>query len=80
MVARGRQQMRRKIRSITAEAKWSGRFLSAFPALATIMILSINPQYFSEIYDEPFFPYMLGVVAVLLLCNFLFMRWLVKIE
>lgn len=79
-IARGRQQLQRKVRSITAEAKWSGRFLSFFPIGATIMLLSINPAYFAEISDKPFFIPMLCVVAGLLFMNILFMRWLVKIE
>ncbi|VDC21153.1 type II secretion system F family protein [Pseudogemmobacter humi] len=79
-IARGRQQMRRKVRSITAEAKWSGRFLSFFPLLATTMLLAINPGYFEEISDKPFFLPMLAVVGGLLTLNILFMRWLVKIE
>lgn len=79
-IARGRQQMRRKVRSITAEAKWSGRFLSFFPLLATAMLLAINPDYFDEIADKPFFLPLLTVVGGLLTLNILFMRWLVKIE
>lgn len=79
-IARGRQQLRRKVRSITAEAKWSGRFLSFFPLGATAMLLTVNPDYFSEISDKPFFMPMLGVVAGLLSLNMLFMRWLVSVE
>ncbi|MDQ2065364.1 type II secretion system F family protein [Xinfangfangia sp. CPCC 101601] len=79
-IARGRQQLRRKVRSITAEAKWSGMFLSCFPLGAVVMLLTINPDYFSEISDKPFFLPMLTVVGVLLGMNVLFMRWLVKIE
>lgn len=79
-IARGRQQLRRKVRSITAEAKWSGLFLSVFPLVAVSMLMMINPDYFTEIADRPFFLPMLAVVAVLLSLNVLFMRWLVKIE
>ncbi|WP_112310099.1 type II secretion system F family protein [Pseudogemmobacter bohemicus] len=79
-IARGRQQLRRKVRSITSEAKWSGRFLSFFPLGATVMLLVVNPDYFSEISDKPFFVPMLGLVATLLFLNILFMHWLVKVE
>ncbi len=79
-IARSRQQLQRKVRSITAEAKWSGRFLSAFPLIAAAALLAINPKYFDDIADKGFFMPMLGVVAVLLLLNILFMRWLVRIE
>ena len=79
-IARGRQQTRRKIRAMTAEAKWSGNFLSAFPLAASMMLLAINPSYFSEISDKPFFTPLMAVVGVLLALNILFMRWLVKVE
>lgn len=79
-IARGRQQLRRKVRSITSEAKWSGRFLSFFPLGATVMLLVANPSYFSEISGKPFFMPMLGLVGTLLILNMLFMHWLVKVE
>lgn len=79
-IARARQQLRRKVRSITAEAKWSGRFLSAFPLLATLLLLSINPGYFSDISGQRFFVPLLTLVGLLLGLNILFMRWLVKLE
>lgn len=79
-IARGRQQMRRKIAAIIAEARWSGRFLSAFPLLATGMVLLINPTHFAEIQDQSWFGPMLWGVGGLLLVNLFFMNWLVKVE
>lgn len=79
-IARGRQQMRRKVRAITAEAKWTGRFLSAFPLLACMALLAINPEYFSEISDKSFFQPMLAVVGLLLALNLLFMRRIARFE
>lgn len=79
-IARGRQQLLRKVRSITAEARWSGRFLTCFPLLATAMLLAVNPRYFDDIQDKDFFWPMIAGVAFLLLLNMLFMRWLVRIE
>ncbi len=79
-IERGRQQLRRKVRSITSEAKWSGRFLSFFPIAATVVLLAANPDYFSEISGQPFFVPMLGLVGALLFLNILFMHWLVKVE
>lgn len=79
-VSRGRLQMRRKIRAITAESKWSGRFLSAFPILATGGLLLVNPNFYDGVSDQAFFrPLMIGV-AGLLVVNVLFMRWLLKLE
>ncbi|MDZ4393709.1 type II secretion system F family protein [Cypionkella sp.] len=79
-IARGRQQMRRKVKAITAEAKWSGRFLSAFPVVATMALLAINPDYFLEIQGKPFFKPMLAGVAALLFVNVWFMHKMTKME
>ena len=79
-IARARQQLRRKVDSITAEAKWSGRFLSAFPLLAIGGINLANPDYFDGLSDQPWFPYLVGVVIVLLVVNVIFMRWLSQLD
>jgi len=72
--------MRRKITAIIAEARWSGRFLSAFPLLATGMVLVLNPTHFAEIQGQSWFGPMLWGVGLLLVVNLLFMNWLVKVE
>jgi len=79
-IARGRQQMRRKISAIIAEARWSGRFLSAFPLIATGLVLMINPAHFEDIQGLDFFKPLLAVVGALLVLNLLYMRWLVQVE
>lgn len=79
-IARGRQQMRRKISAIIAEARWSGRFLSAFPLIATGLVLLINPAHFEDIQDLDFFKPLLAVVGILLVLNLIYMRWLVRVE
>lgn len=79
-IARGRQQMRRKISAIIAEARWSGRFLSAFPLIATGLVLTINPAHFEDIQGLDFFKPLLAVVGALLVLNLLYMRWLVQVE
>lgn len=79
-ITRGRQQMRRKIAAATAEAQWSGRFLSAFPILASGAMLVVSPGFFDEIIDKPFFPRILAVVGVLLVMNILFMRRMLRVE
>ncbi|RRH76906.1 type II secretion system F family protein [Falsigemmobacter faecalis] len=79
-IARGRQQMRRKISAIIAEARWSGRFLSAFPLIATGLVLLINPAHFEDIQGLDFFKPLLAIVGALLVLNLLYMRWLVQVE
>ncbi len=43
-VIRARFKLFRRVKAITAEAKWSGMFLSAFPIGALVMINVIQPQ------------------------------------
>jgi tight adherence protein B len=48
-VIRARFRLFRRVKAITAEAKWSGMFLSVFPLLALVMINVIQPNYYDEV-------------------------------
>ncbi|TMV67515.1 pilus assembly protein TadB, partial [Thioclava sp. BHET1] len=45
-VIRSRFKLFRRVKAITAEAKWSGMFLSAFPIAAVVMINVVQPHYY----------------------------------
>jgi tight adherence protein B len=79
-VIRARFKLFRRVRAITAEAKWSGMFLSAFPIGALIMIQVIQPNYFDEVKDTPSFIPAALVVGVLLVINVIFMKMMVNIK
>jgi len=79
-VIRSRFRLFRRVNAITAEAKWSGKLLSAFPILALIVINIIQPNYFDEVMLEPEFIPACIVVAVFLVVNLLVMRHLVNIK
>tara|TARA_R110000850_G_scaffold17028_14_gene52686 strand:- start:475 stop:1437 length:963 start_codon:yes stop_codon:yes gene_type:complete len=79
-VIRARFKLFRRVNAITAEAKWSGKFLSAFPIVALIVIKLGDPHYYDEVMThELFIP---GCIAVVLfLCaNLLVMRNLTDIK
>ena len=79
-VIRARFRLFRRVKAITAEAKWSGKFLSGFPLLALIGIQLIDPNYYDKVLDHPFFiPACLAVGAFLVL-NLIVMRALVNIK
>ncbi|WP_149140296.1 type II secretion system F family protein [Gemmobacter caeruleus] len=79
-VIRARFKLFRRVRAITAEAKWSGMFLSAFPGLALGMILMIKPDYFDQVKESALFtPVAMGVGA-LLVVNVIFMKIMVNIK
>ncbi|WP_372989747.1 type II secretion system F family protein [Sulfitobacter sp.] len=79
-VIRARFKLFRRVNAITAEAKWSGKFLSAFPIVALIVIKLGDPHYYDEVMThELFIP---GCIAVVLFlaANLLVMRNLTDIK
>lgn len=79
-VIRSRFRLFRKVKAITAEAKWSGKFLSGFPIAALFMIQMIKPDYYDEAMQHPYFIHATLIVGVLLVANLLVMRALVNIK
>ncbi|MFV0491296.1 MAG: type II secretion system F family protein [Pseudorhodobacter sp.] len=79
-VIRARFKLFRRVRAITAEAKWSGMFLSAFPIGALIMISVIQPNYYDEVRETAAFIPAALVVGVFLIINVIFMKMMVNIK
>lgn len=79
-VVRARFKLFRRVRAITAEAKWSGGFLSAFPLGALVMINVIQPNYYDEVQKTSAFIPACLIVAVLLTINVIFMKVMVNIK
>jgi tight adherence protein B len=79
-VIRSRFKLFRRVKAITAEAKWSGMFLSAFPVGAGLGIVTIKPDFFDDVIDTPYFVPAALIVGVLLVVNVIFMRILVNIK
>ena len=79
-VIRARFKLFRRVKAITAEAKWSGAFLSAFPLGAVVMINIVKPDYYDNVKDTPVFIPACLVVAVFLVINMIFMRIMVDIK
>lgn len=79
-VIRARFKLFRRVKAITAEAKWSGMFLSAFPIGALVMINVVQPDYFDEVKETAAFIPAALVVAVFLVINVIFMKIMVNIK
>ena len=79
-MVRARFKLFRKVKAITAEARWSGVFLSAFPVLAAVGINVMKPDYYSEVSGTPYFIPAAAVVIVFLIVNVIFMRMMVNIK
>ena len=79
-VIRARFKLFRKIRAITAEARWSGWFLSLFPIAALLLVQLVKPDYYERVEDHPLFLPGTILTFILLVVNIFFMRALVNIK
>ncbi|MEP5761639.1 MAG: type II secretion system F family protein [Litoreibacter sp.] len=79
-VIRARFRLFRKVAAITAEAKWSGAFLSGFPLAALVGINVLQPDYYTEVQETQFFIPACIVVGVFLTVNMIFMKIMVTIK
>lgn len=79
-VIRARFRLFRRVKAITAEAKWSGNFLSAFPVLALVGIQMIKPDYYDDAMNHPLFIPACLAVGGFLVANIFVMRSLVNIR
>lgn len=79
-VIRARFRLFRRVKAITAEAKWSGMFLSLFPIGVLVIIQVLKPDYFDTVKDTALFiPVAIGVFG-LLGANFVFMKIMTNIK
>lgn len=79
-VIRARFRLFRRVKAITAEAQWSGKFLSGFPVGVLLVIQLTDPHYYDEVLDHPWFVPACFIVAVFLALNLMVMRMLVNIK
>ena len=79
-VIRSRFKLFRRVNAITAEAKWSGWFLSIFPVVALVMINVMQPGYYDEVEKTAYFLPAAVVVFAFLVVNIIFMRAMVNIK
>ncbi len=79
-VIRSRFKLFRRVNAITAEAKWSGWFLSFFPIMALIAINLLQPGYYDGVENTPVFLPLAGLVLVFLVINIIFMQMMVNFK
>lgn len=79
-VIRARFRLFRRVKAITAEAQWSGRFLSAFPMICLAVILGADPGYYDPVIDNPLFIPLCFFVGIMLTLNLIVMRILTNIK
>jgi tight adherence protein B len=79
-VIRARFRLFRRVKAITAEAKWSGKFLSAFPLVALVVINLGDPHYYDEVRESEVFIPTCIAVGMFLGVNLFVMRMLTNIK
>ncbi|GGH32034.1 type II secretion system protein F (GspF) [Cribrihabitans marinus] len=79
-VIRARFRLFRRVKAITAEAQWSGKFLSAFPLICLAVALVNDPNYYDGVKDHPWFIPATFVVGIMLTANLFVMRSLTNIK
>ncbi|WP_434288639.1 type II secretion system F family protein [Celeribacter sp. SCSIO 80788] len=79
-VIRSRFKLFRRVKAITAEAQWSGKFLSGFPLLMLLAINIMKPDYYDRVKDTSAFIPACLVVAGFLTINIFVMKSLVNIK
>ncbi len=79
-VIRARFKLLRRVSAITAEAKWSGMFLSAFPVLALVLILIFKPDFYDDVMKTSSFVPGCIFVTVFLILNVVFMKVMTNIK
>ena len=80
LVIRARFRLFRRVKAITAEAKWSGKFLSGFPLMALVVINLGDPHYYDEVREHPYFIPACITVGLFLAVNLFVMRMLTNIK
>jgi tight adherence protein B len=71
-VLRERFQLRRKVRSISAEGRFSAYGLTILPILIALAIYVQNPRYYSDVWHEPVFQMtMVGLLVWQLIGDFI---------
>ncbi len=79
-VIRSRFRLFRRVKAITSEAKFSGYFLSAFPAAALMAILAIKPDYYDDVMETAAFIPACIIVGLMMALNVVIMRAMVDIK
>lgn len=79
-VIRARFRLFRRVKAITSEARFAGTFLSGFPLVALVGINLLDPHYYDEAMQHPFFVPACFVVGIFLVANIVVMKALVSIK
>lgn len=74
-VIRDRFRIFMKIQSVSAEGRFSARLVSALPFIVAGAVMTMNPNYFVDVSDDPLFvPYFVAAFVWMMIGNFIMWR------
>lgn len=79
-VIRARFRLFRRIKTITAEAKWSGTFLSIFPIIGFVALSIFKPDYYAQVQADGIYGPALVIVGLFMIVNFVAMRIITNVK
>jgi tight adherence protein B len=77
---RDRAQLRRHIRSLTAEGRFSGVILIALPFVEILALMLVNPEYLSGMFTTPLGWVLAAIGMVLLAVGAVWLQRVIKVE
>ncbi|GIU90892.1 MAG: secretion system protein [Acidimicrobiia bacterium] len=75
-----RAQLRREVRSLTAEGRLSAVVLSVFPPLMAFVMYAVQPDYIEKLFDDPIGIFAIFVAAGMSIVGWLWLRRIVEIK
>jgi tight adherence protein B len=79
-VIREKKKLRSKVKALSAEARFSGRILSAMPVFVVVMLLLMNPHYYDQAKIHESLRIILAGAATLMVVGILLVRKFVNIR
>jgi tight adherence protein B len=77
---RSRQQLRRTVRTLTAQGRMGGAIIAAMPVVVSVAMAALHPGYFDPMLQSPIGVILLIVGTLMLTCGWLIIRKIVDLE
>lgn len=77
---RSRQQLRRTVRTLTAQGRLGGAVISAMPIVVSVFMAVLHPGYFDPMFESPLGVLLLLAGIVMLTAGWLLIRKIVNVE
>jgi tight adherence protein B len=79
-VIRDRQSMMMKVRALSSEGRMTGLILTVLPAFTFTMLFLLNPRFFLDVANDPYFIPGFTVLVLLYVIGLVWIRRLVQLK